>query len=340
MIVYRIHKNDQKVSKPGSKPEYIIQDSKGAIVTDKKILEYIEALVIPPAYRNVKIFIEKSPKILYEGFDSKDRKQQIYSPGWVKKAEKKKFKALEKFGIMMPKIHKDIKELIKGAEPTKEKMVALIIRIITVCYFRIGNMKYHKLYGSHGVSNLQKKHLTFRGKTIEINFIGKKGMLNECTITDPTLVDELRKLYNAKRGPNDFIFACPGQPTTTACEEVVSALDVNDWLKNYDPSFTTKMFRTFDTNTLLIEYIRRHHSGNLPLPSKVTETARKKIVIAAMKEISKCVNNTAAICRKSYANTDLIEMYLKHPAKFEKQFFSGLTEQAAFIQFLQKNYSE
>lgn len=56
-----------------------------------------------------------------------------------------------------------------------------------------------------------------------------------------------------------------------------------------------------------------------------------------MKEISKCVNNTPAICRKSYANAELINMYVNSPRKFYKLFNSSLSSRELFILFLEKN---
>ena len=89
-------------------------------------------------------------------------------------------------------------------------------------------------------------------------------------------------------------------------------------------------------NILLIDFLRRLHDGKLPNPSQIKVTHRKKNIVSAMKDISQCVNNTPAICKKSYANRDLMEMYISHPAKFEKEFFNNLTARANFIIFLKK----
>ncbi len=327
MIVYRFHKN-------GKKDQYDIKDKSGKTVTDKKILDYIKLLVIPPAYKNVKIFVENSPKILYEGFDDKGRKQQIYSCSWVKKAKRKKFQSLLKFGKMLPNIYLSINKHIRSPELNKDKIISIILRIISVCYFRIGNLKYQKLYGSFGVSNIQKKHVKIGTKTVDIKFIGKKGVLNECVVSDDILVQEIKKIHASKGGPTDYMFTY----NEAGEKKMITAIDVNNWLKAHDPSFTTKMFRTFDTNVLLIDYLKRHHEGKLPNPSELKVSHRKQNIVNAMKEISNCVNNTPAICKKSYANGDLIEMYIQHPKKFEKEILTDASSRLIFINFLKKNY--
>ena len=92
MLYFRIHDGFQK-AKPGvnKKHKFKILDKDDNIVSDKTILEYINKLVIPPAYKDVTIFYEKSPKILFEGYDDKGRKKQIYSADHKKKSMKKKF---------------------------------------------------------------------------------------------------------------------------------------------------------------------------------------------------------------------------------------------------------
>jgi DNA topoisomerase I len=327
MIVYRYHVE-------GKDKEYAIKDKNNIDINNKEILDYINNLVIPPAYRNVKIFIEKSPKILYEGYDDKGRKQQIYSPSWTKKASKKKFQELALFGKLLPKIYLDINKNIENIKITKNKVISLILKIISVCYFRIGNSKYQKLYGSYGISNIKKRHITLlKNNLIEIKFIGKKGIENQCIIKDKIIINELRNIYNTIK-PEDYIFTYIENGEHT----IIKAIDINNWLKEYHESFTSKMFRTFDTNTLLLDFLKKAHVGIIPNPSDEKITTRKKNIVNAMKEISNCVNNTPAICKKSYANEDIINMYINNPKKYEKEFFNSNTARVNFINFLKKNY--
>lgn len=340
MIIYRKHQS-------GSKPEdkkYDIIDQKGKKITDRKILAYIEGLVIPPAYRDVKIFYEKSPKILFEGFDDKDRKQQIYSSKWCKRAENKKFKGLQLFGKMLPKIFLKINANIAKRGFSQEKLISIIIRIISLCYFRVGNIKYQKLYGSFGISNIKRRHLTLlSGGRVQIKFIGKKGVENQCIVSDSIITRELRLLYNTK-SREEHLFTYDTVETTTpgqvATKKIITAIDVNNWLKEFHPSFTSKMFRTFDTNTLLLDFIVRNHTKNGTRPTQTKLSQRKKVIVEAMKEISQCVNNTPAICRKSYANQDLINMYIDHPKKYERLLMGENVNNSRtnFIKFLKSNY--
>jgi DNA topoisomerase-1 len=322
MLYYRIHNGVGS----DKKPKFKILDKDDNIVNDKIILEYIQNLVIPPAYRDVTIFYESKPKILFEGFDDKGRKQQIYSPEHKKKAMKKKFCNILDFGKVLPKIEKDIKIHMKSTTPTRNKIIALIIKIVMLCGFRIGNLKYQKLYNSFGISNIFKSHIKIMGNNMFISFIGKKGVLNECVIKDKELIIEITKLLEGKK-PKDYVF----QYLEDGDLNVIKATEINDWLKSYHDNVTSKMFRTFDTNILFIEFMRKNSVD----PDKATDTGRKKIVNDALRVISCQINNTPAICRKEYLHIDLLTLFLESPKKFKKYFYGCLDARTCFLNYLE-----
>jgi DNA topoisomerase-1 len=323
MIYYRktIFKSaDNKTNK------FKIVDKQNNVVTDAKIINYIKNLVIPPAYNDVTIYYEANPKILFDGFDDKNRKQQIYSNYWKKKANKKKFCFLLEFGKVLPTIHNDIKKYIANRNMSENKMIAIIIKIISVCYFRIGNIKYQKLYGSYGISTILKKHVKINSNNITIKFIGKKGVLNECIITDKELITQISNLLKNKK-MSDKVFSY--YDTNIKTDIIVKATTINNWLKTYNKTFTSKMFRTFDTNVLFIEYMR-----NKTDPSKLSENKRKKNVVDSMKVISCQINNTAAILKKEYMHGDIIKLYLNHPKSYKQYFHTCKTARICFINYL------
>ena len=168
----------------------------GETITDTKILEYIKKLVIPPAYRNVEILYptttcsENNLKILFSGIDNAGRPQFIYSAKWKESTRNLKFCNVIKFGENITKIKNQIKMTLSSSQYwTKDRVIALILRIISICYFRIGNVKYEKLYSSHGISTIGTKHIKINKGRIRFIFTGKKGVLNECIVVDPLTRD-------------------------------------------------------------------------------------------------------------------------------------------------------
>jgi DNA topoisomerase-1 len=322
MLIYRKREKDK----------WYYVDSKNNVIKDKKILEYIKNLVIPPAYENVEINYINNPKVLFVGYDNKGRRQQIYSKKWRDKADKKKFKLLIEFGKKIPLINININKNIDNNKNNKEKLISIILRLTNLCGFRIGQLKYQKLYNSIGLSTLQKKHLNFINKGLKIKFIGKKGVVNDCLISNEStinkkLIKSLKELYDNTKKPSDYLFIYE----ENNIRKVINSYDVNDWLKEFNPEFTTKIFRTFDVNIKLIEELLKHTKA-----SSLTKKERKKIIVSLIKEISCSINNTPAICKKSYLNPELINLYLEHPIKFNKLMNNNLNPTYNFINFLEK----
>jgi DNA topoisomerase-1 len=329
MLIYRKKINEEKKI-------YKYLDKNGSVIKDHKILDYIASLpAIPPAYNDVVIFYEKSPKIIFQGYDIKGKLQQIYSPEWRKKADKAKFKALIEFGRKLPMINMKILDSIKSPLKTKDKLISLIIRIITLCGFRIGHIKYHQLHGSIGLTTLMKKHIKIKSPhEMHINFLGKKGMNNDCVITDTLLINEIKKIIDTLN-PNDFVFTYSIGDKKSGIEEVaITAIDVNNWLGAFNKDFTSKYFRTFAVNTLFIDLMKNVK------PTTMTLSQRKKCVKEVLEDLSCSVNNTPTICKKSYMNMDLLNMFIDHPKKYETDINKNpnLTSVLKFIQFLEKNH--
>lgn len=331
MIIYR-----KKINEALRKYKY--HDKNDNPILNKKILDYINSLVIPPAYDKVEIFYIKSPKILYQGYDKAGRLQQIYSPKWRAKADKEKFRALIDFGYQMPNIMKEMQKHINSKKPTKEKIIALILRITSICGFRHGSIKYKTLYGSIGLITLDPTHIQFKtvkrdGKPVkvcDITFTGKKGVKNECVFDDKVLINELEKLV-MDRGKKEYIFQYIDRENKVY--KHITAIDINNWLKSYNPEFTAKFFRTFDVNTRFIELT------NASQPTKLTEQQRRKMVTAIIKDLACQINNTATVCKKSYVNPELIQLYIEHPKKYTDTMIKTTgTSYIKFIRFLESIY--
>ena len=320
------------IQRHGEAPNFVYKQPNGAEIKDSKILEYVRGLVIPPKYKNVQIYVSQRagvpcapPKLTYTGEDEAGRIQYGYSAQWKTKVSKAKFAALTKFGQILPMVRKEIHNILSRAEPGQQFNIALIMRIVDLCHFRIGNFKYRDLYNSYGVSTLEARHLKFSNSadaSVRIKFIGKKGVDNECRITDPEIVGHLKKLSAGKK-PRQLLF------THNDCG--VKATDINDWLRQFGADITSKMFRTYATNVILIELLRA-----APNPNDMTAAARKRQLNSVLDQTSGLVHNTRAVCKKEYAHPDLIEMYLDHPRRYNKLFMGDLEPAAAFLTYLRR----
>jgi DNA topoisomerase-1 len=288
---------------------YEYRNDKGDKITNHATIEYIKSLKIPPAYENVKINLDRNSKLLVTGYDVKGKKQYLYNPIWVEMRSIKKFCNMIDFGNKLPKIEKDIHKLLELRGYPKEKLVAIIIKIITLCHFRIGNSIGKDVYESYGVSTLNKSHFTPSSnmKSFTIDFRGKKGVQNKCTLKDRQLIEILSDLKNRAKNKNEQIFFY----IEDGKRYPINSCDVNNFLKTYG-NFTTKDFRTWHANIYFIEEMAKVGT----ISENITD--RKRVVRENIQYVAEKLHHTVAISKKKYINPDLINMYIEDPRKFDK----------------------
>tara|TARA_B100000683_G_scaffold206064_1_gene199813 strand:+ start:898 stop:1863 length:966 start_codon:yes stop_codon:yes gene_type:complete len=299
-------------------------DKNDNIITYNSIKEHLEGFYIPPAYDDVQINKNKKAKILAIGYDDKDRPQYIYNKKHTEKQSKKKFEKLIEFGHNYKKIYNKINKDLNSKENTKNKEIAMILKIIIDCNFRIGNDKYTKDNNSYGVSTLEKKHILERNGNIIINFIGKKGVENECIVRDKKIV---RSLKNKKSQKKKRIFSYKKNNKNYN----IQSKDVNKYLKDLG-DFTTKNFRTWNANLELIKELLYFNEDEKYVMKKCIENVAFKL------------HHTASICKKNYLNPRLIEFYNDYPDEFLQFFYAPKTKNIDIIiskkltEFLEDNY--
>lgn len=328
------------VLRQGNPPNFTYVDNKGARITNKATIQYIKSLVIPPKYINVKIHISQKggsvcepDKLTYTGVDEKGRTQYGYSKCWKSKAGKKKYKSLVEFGKTLPKIRSHINKILSNPNvtktPTLEVCIALIIRIVNMCHFRLGNLKYKDMYKSYGIITIERRHLNIKSANkAVISFIGKKAVKNDCIIECKTTIAHLANMIKDKSS-KEAIFSYD----LNGNETVVRATDINTWMRNFGADITSKMFRTYATNVMLIGLLRE--MGN-PEPLKLSQ--RKKNLNIVLDEVSDLVHNTRAVCKKEYTHPDLITMYLEQPRRFKNKFMGTLDPEPAFLSYLRSTF--
>uniref|UniRef100_A0A6C0CY05 DNA topoisomerase n=1 Tax=viral metagenome TaxID=1070528 RepID=A0A6C0CY05_9ZZZZ len=284
-------------------------DKKGNLLPKSKVKQYLN-FYIPPAYDDVKINMNKN-KVLAIGYDDKSRPQYIYDHKYTMRQSKTKFKKLINFGENYEKIYKKIEtDLSSKDEKTRE--IAMILMLIIDCNFRVGNNKYTRDNKSYGVSTLEKKHIQNKSGELIIDFVGKKGVRNKCTIKNDKIKKKLTKKKKQLKKNYDKVFSYKRNGDMF----YVSANDVNEYLKKIG-NYSTKYFRTWNAN---IEFIK--------------ESKRAKDMNECIERVADKLHHTPTICKKDYLNKKLLEFYKKNPKKFKDYFNKDINKK--FIQFLKK----
>ncbi len=330
------------------KKRFIYLDKKNNQIKDTETLTRLKKLNVPPAYTDVKISATSHNYLQAIGIDDKGRKQYIYNKTFIDNQTRNKYCALKNFGQNITKIRQDVRNILLNDKPitTKEKIIALVIYILDNCHFRIGNIHYFNEHESHGVSTLQPKHLTFKNNELKIEFIGKKGVNNVCVLKDSVsikLIKELSELTKKNKYPNSFLFYYLDENDNP---QLIKPTDINNFLAEYHPDITLKMFRTWGANYIFLEEmiknknefmkifkihsLNNNNNNNSKLIENITITndekiRRKinresdKIIREIIKTIAYKLHNTPTVSKKSYLDNNLVTIYLKNPKAFWKR---------------------
>ncbi len=164
---------------------YIGVDSKP--VRDKKTLQRIDALVIPPAWQNVWICPVANGHIQAVGRDARGRKQYRYHARYREVRDETKFSRMLAFGAALPKIRQRVKKDLALPGLPRQKVIAAIVRLLDETCIRVGNEEYAKTNKSYGLTTLKDKHVDFHGDTLHLQFRGKSNQDHDITLRDRRL---------------------------------------------------------------------------------------------------------------------------------------------------------
>jgi DNA topoisomerase-1 len=109
----------------------------GRRVDDEAALERIKSLAVPPAWREVRISPSPRSHLQTVGLDKLGRVQRIYHPSFVARRARRKYEKIERFGEALPRLRRKTNEDIASEGLGKERVLAVVVRLINDLYFRV-----------------------------------------------------------------------------------------------------------------------------------------------------------------------------------------------------------
>src|SRR5688572_29144707 len=271
----------------------------GRPVADEETLGRISSLVIPPAWTHVRINPFGGGKIQAVGIDSTGRVQYRYHPIFAAKQQKLKFAKIERFGLALPQLRRVTNEHIALDGLPREKVLAVVMRLINSLYFRVGTDQSARIYRTYGVTTLQKRHLTVGRKgELRFDFVGKSHVQHRKLIVDEELASIVKEIASLGRGRKLFRYLNgDGKP------KPVTPSQINAYLKAAaGPEFSAKDFRTWGGSVLAAAEFA-------VLGPAESEAQLKKNIVRVVKKVAEELGNTPTVCRGSYIHPTVIEAY-------------------------------
>src|SRR5215470_1487537 len=225
-------------SRRGRKTVFRYYDRGGGRITDERKLARLEALAIPPAWKDVWISPRSTAKLQATGYDAAGRKQYLYSADYRAQQEQAKYDKLIRFGDALPALREAMALHFDQEEFDRERVSAIALRLIELGWFRVGSERYVR-DGTFGVTTLLRRHVEVKGRRIRLSFPAKHGIRVHTELVDPELAGAIRRLLEI-RGPRVFKYEWEGNIYN------LTSRRLNDYVKIYlGDEFSAKDFRTW-----------------------------------------------------------------------------------------------
>ncbi|MDT5294122.1 MAG: hypothetical protein QOJ76_1002 [Acidobacteriota bacterium] len=272
----------------------------GRPVDDEAAVERIKSLAVPPAWNEVRISPSPRSPLQAIGVDQAGRVQRIYHPTSVARRARRKYEKIERFGAALPALRRRTNEDIARDGLGKERVLAVVVRLINDLYFRVGSEESVKRYRTYGVTTLRNRHLEIkRGGRLVFKFTGKHHVKQRRILVDEelaALIRDIKAIGGAK------LFEYMGEDGRV---RAVTPRDVNEYIKAAaGDEFSAKDFRTWGGT--LLAAIELAEIGCC-----AAERQSKRNLSAAVKRVAERLGNTPTVCRACYIHPTVLEAYTR-----------------------------
>ncbi|MGE3396485.1 MAG: DNA topoisomerase IB [Sphingomonas sp.] len=272
-------------------------DADGKRITDRDEIDRLNAVALPPAYRDAWFCPFPNGHIQATGYDEKGRKQYRYHPGFRARRDRSKYERTADFGRALPKLRRRVAADLRKRGLTQDRIAAAIVRLMDCEYLRVGNEAYAKENKSFGATTLRARHAKLNGTSVRMRFRAKSGITRELDITDKSLIRIVRQCRDL---PGQHLFQYlddEGAPRPIGSE------DVNDYIREATgEDFTAKHFRTWGASAIAFEVVCAADDDGVGLD-------------AMLEPVAEALGNTPTMARKSYVHPALIEAAKKDRGK-------------------------
>jgi DNA topoisomerase I len=266
-------------------------DPAGKRITQRDEIDRLNAIALPPAYKDAWFCPSPHGHIQATGIDDKGRKQYRYHETFRAQQDAQKYERCADFGRALPLLRARVEEDLASRSLDRNTVVAAVVRLLDLGHIRIGNEAYAKENKSFGATTLRKRHAKVAGAKLRLEYVGKSGKKQKLTIEDKRLAAIVRRTQDL---PGQHLFEYVGDDGSP---HAVGSGEVNDYIREATGGdFTAKHFRTWGASQLAFQHI-------------VEAAKAGKISLKPMLEqVAAALGNTPAISRKSYVHPALIEL--------------------------------
>ena len=283
--------------------------------------ERIEALKIPPAWKEVLISPSPKAKLQAPGKDGAGRWQHRYHEAFQKRREAEKYQRIVDFARALPRLRRRVNADLREPGLGRDKVMACLLRILGTCFIRPGSQQYADENQSFGLATLRAEHVKVKGDTVIFDFRGKSGKQQHRELTDRKVAQVVRACLKVP-GRDVFKFVLDDGFVVD-----VRRRHINEYIREVmGAQYSAKDFRTWG-GTLICACALARARGRVKHAAETGgKTAVKKTMVAAVKEVSEHLGNTPTVARDSYIYPSVLAMFQQ--GQVVERYFHSVDELA------------
>ncbi|MFE7857467.1 DNA topoisomerase IB [Streptomyces sp. NPDC057403] len=276
------------------------RDQDGRPLTDSAHLARIRALVIPPAWKDVWICPWPNGHLQAVGTDDAGRRQYLYHELFRAQQEQAKHEHVRQVARALPELRANVALDLAGRGLSRPRVTACAVRLLDLGFFRIGSDRHTRTSETYGLTTMLREHVTCRSGELAFGFPAKGGTKIVRALVDDQAHTVVRALLRRRSGGERLLVYREGG----AWHDLHGA-DLNEAMRRLSGTeITAKDFRTWHATVLAAVALAVGTEE-----ARATPTARRRQVARAVREVSHYLGNTPAVCRASYIDPRVIELF-------------------------------
>lgn len=281
-------------------------DAYGTPITDPDELVRLRGLVIPPAWQDVWISPDPGGHIQVIGTDAAGRRQYRYHDEWRRAKDREKHDRVLTLGRRLADVRTEVVARLGEPGLGRDRVLAAGVRMLDIGVFRAGGEQYapgdDEEDGTFGLATLRRTHVTLKRGAVLFAYPAKGNIPRTLALRDPLLHKVVNGLLRRRGGGDDLLAYRIRREWHD-----VRAEDLNAAVKELaGEDYTCKDLRTWNATVLAaVTLAAGVAQGGVP----ASQRARKRVVSAAITQVSQHLGNTPTVTRASYVDPRVLERF-------------------------------
>ncbi|MFI6007300.1 DNA topoisomerase IB [Streptomyces sp. NPDC051243] len=276
------------------------RDLDGGPLTDPVHLARIRALTVPPAWRDVWICPWPNGHLQAVGTDDAGRRQYLYHEQFRVQQEQAKHEHVRQVARTLPELRAQVALDLAGRGLSRDRVTACAVRLLDLGFFRIGSDRHTRESETYGLTTMLREHVTCGRDEITFSYPAKGGTEVVRALVDAQAQAVVRALLRRPRGGERLLMYWE-----RGAWRDLHGDDLNEALRRLSGTeITAKDFRTWHATVLAAVAL-----AVTTRDARDTPAARRRQMSRAVREVSHYLGNTPAVCRASYIDPRVFELF-------------------------------